>query len=239
MKDYSENPDWMKPRTVKDFDPEEQPREKAEKYTCEVLTVPELWAIILRTGAQGIPITELCKNLMKDNQNSLHRLERRTRQEIRDIKGIGSTKSLQIEAVMELIKRYVAEKIPEGTSIKSSQQIFELMRNKIGNLDHEEVWILFINRRNQVISELRMSSGTSTASLFDVKIAIKHALLENADGMIMCHNHPSGNIIPSPQDDTITRDLKKACEYMKYRLLDHVIVTAGNFYSYNDNGQII
>lgn len=105
--------------TVKDFDPEDQPREKAEKHGCGVLSIPELWALILRTGTPGNPITELCRGLMKQNAGSLHRLERRTRRELRDIKGIGTTKSIQIEAVMELIKRYCDEEIPLEESISS------------------------------------------------------------------------------------------------------------------------
>ena len=111
-------------RTVKELDPDQQPREKAEKYGCGVLSVPELWALVLRTGLTGVPITELCRNLMKENDNSLHRLERRTRQELRGIKGIGPTKSVQVEAVMELIKRYCEENIPLDTPISGSNHIF-------------------------------------------------------------------------------------------------------------------
>lgn len=224
--------------TVKDFDPEDQPREKAEKHGCGVLSIPELWALILRTGTPGNPITELCRGLIKQNAGSLHRLERRTRRELRDIKGIGTTKSIQIEAVMELIKRYCDEEIPLEESISSSQQIYNRMRHKIGNLDHEEVWVMLLNRRNQVIKELQLTTGTSTASLFDVKTAIKQALLENAEGVILTHNHPSGGTKPSSQDDKITQELKKACEYMKLRMLDHLIVTSNAFYSYHDNGRL-
>ena len=224
--------------TVKELDPCDQPREKAEKYGCHYLTVPELWALILRVGAQGMPITELCRNLMKENSGSLHRLERRTRQELRGIKGIGLTKSIQVEAVMELIKRYCSEDISDDEPIRGSQQIFALMRDKIGNLDHEEIWVLYLNRRNQVIKDLMMTVGTSCSSLFDLKKIIKFALLENAESLILCHNHPSGNLRPSPQDDKITSDLKQACDYMKINMLDHVIITAKNFYSYKDSGKL-
>lgn len=225
-------------KTVKELDPDQQPREKAEKYGCGVLSVHELWALILRTGHTGLPITDLCRNLMRDNDNSLHRLERRTRQELRGVKGIGPTKSVQVEAVMELIKRYCQEDIPLDEPITSSNHIFERMKLKIGNLDHEEVWVLLLNRRNQVIKEMCMTVGTSIASLFDVKKIIKMALLENAEGVVLCHNHPSGGIQPSPQDKQITLDLKKGCDIMKLRMLDHVIVTATRFYSFHDNGLI-
>lgn len=225
-------------KTVKEFDPEDQPRERAEKFGCSVLSVPELWALILRTGTPGNPVTELCRNIMHANDGSLHRLERRTRRELRDIKGIGNTKSIQIEAVMELIKRYCEEDIPKEEAITSSNQIYQRMRHRIGNLDHEEIWMLLLNRRNQVVKSMQMTSGTSTASLFDIKNAIKHALLENAEGIILCHNHPSGNVRPSIQDDNLTKDLNNACRFMKIKLLDHIIVTTEGFYSYCDQGKL-
>lgn len=224
--------------TVKDLPADDQPREKAEKYGCGVLSIPDLWALILRTGTPGNPITQLCRDIMTQNNNSLHTLERRTRQELRQIKGIGTTKSIQVEAVMELIKRYCHEEMPQEECISSSQQIYNYMRHEIGNRDHEEVWVLLLNRRNQVKKRVCLTKGTAVASLFDVKLAIKHAILENAEGVILCHNHPSGNTLPSTQDDNITRDLKRACEFMHLRLLDHVIVTANGYYSYHDNGRV-
>lgn len=234
---YPEIDTVSQPRTVKDMDPDQQPREKAEKYGCGVLSIPELWALILRVGTPGMPITELCRNLMHDNSNSLHKLERRSRAELRQIKGIGTTKSIQVEAVIELIKRYCTEEIPADEPIRSSKDIFNRMRLKIGNLDHEEVWILLLNRRNKVIKEYCLTTGSSIASIFDLKKALKYAITENAEGIIMVHNHPSGGTIPSIQDDKITKDLKNGCEYLGLTMLDHVIVTSSDFYSYNDNGR--
>lgn len=228
-----------RPLTVKEFDPEDQPREKAEKYGCGVLSVPDLWALILRTGTPGTPITTLCREMMNMNEGKLHRLERRSRRELRDIKGIGLTKSIQIEAVMELMRRYAAEEPHHEKPIASSQQIFDRMRHIIGNLPHEEVWLLLLNRRNIVIKQVCLSKGTSTASLFDVKEAIRISLLEQAEGVILTHNHPSGGIQPSEPDNRITRELKEACAFMHLRFLDHVIVTDTSYYSYHDAGHIL
>lgn len=225
-------------KTVKEMDVEDQPREKAEKFGCGVLSVPELWAIILRTGSHGYPITQLCRDMMRSNSGSLHKLERRTRAEIMELKGIGFTKCIQVEAVLELIKRYCNEEIPQDEPIRQSSQIYDRMRHKIGNLDHEEIWLLLLNRRNQIIKEVPLTSGTSNASIFDLKPAIKFALLENAEAMILCHNHPSNTLMPSQQDNKLTADLKKACDFMNLRLLDHVIVTANGFYSYRDNSML-
>lgn len=227
-----------KGETVKDLDPEDQPRERALKYGCGVLSVPDLWAIILRTGTPGNPITKLCRQMMSANNGRLRDLERRERKEILAIKGIGETKCIQIEAVMELMRRYAAEDPSNEKPITSSASIFQRMCRRIGNLPHEEIWVLLLNRRNMVIREFCMTTGTATASLFDVKMAIKHAILEGADGIVLCHNHPSGNLIPSEPDNAITRQLKGACDFMNLRLLDHVIVTAAGHYSYRDEGKL-
>lgn len=225
-------------RTVKEMDEDQQPREKAEKYGVGVLSIPELWAILLRTGTPGYPITELCRDLMRNNDGSLHKLERRTKEELCEMRGIGSTKAIQILAAMELIKKYINEDIPDDEPIRSSTQIYDRMRHKIGNLDHEEIWMLLLNRQNKVIKEVRLTSGTQYSSVFDTKGAIKMAILESSGAMILCHNHPSGTLRPSPQDDNLTRELKEACKFMGIRLLDHVIVTAKGYYSYNDQGKL-
>ncbi|MCH5235159.1 MAG: DNA repair protein RadC [Muribaculaceae bacterium] len=225
-------------RTVKEMDEDQQPREKAEKYGVGVLSIPELWAIILRTGTPGYPITELCRDMMRDNNGSLHKLERRTKQELCEMRGIGNMKAIQILSVIELIKRYFQEDIPIEDPIRSSNQIYERMRHKIGNLDHEEIWMLVLNRQNKVVKEIKLTSGTSSSSVFDLKQAIKLALLENAEGMILCHNHPSGTLKPSPQDDKLTAELKEGCKFMNIRFLDHVIVTANGYYSYNDSSRL-
>ena len=237
VKDYPTIPD-RGVKTVKDLDSDQQPREKAAKYGIGALSVPELWALILRTGTPGYPITELCRDMMRNNEGNLHRLERRTKQELCEMKGMGEMKATQVLAVMELIRNYCLEDIPLDDPIRSSSQIYERMKPKIGNLDHEEIWMLLLNRQNIIKKEIKLTSGTSTASVFDTKNAIKIAILENADGMILCHNHPSGSLKPSPQDDNITRDLKEACRFMNIRLLDHLIVTAKGFYSYNDTSRL-
>lgn len=225
-------------KTVKEMDADQQPREKALKHGVGVLSVPELWALILRIGSRAYPVTELCRDLMRKNDGSLHKLERRSIRELCEMPGIGEMKAVQIMAVMELIKKYCTEDIPVDEPIRSSQHIYNRMRHIIGNLDHEEIWMLLLNRQNRVIKEYRLTSGTATSTVFDTKDAIKKALLENAEAMILCHNHPSGTLKPSPQDDNLTQDLKAACKFMNIRFLDHVIVTANGFYSYNDSGKL-
>lgn len=232
----------VKVKTVKEMDKDERPRERAINFGIGSLTTPELLAIILRTGQQGFPITELCRQLMEDNNRSLLRLQQRSRQELMLTPGIGPAKALQIEAMMELMRRYQEEMTRQATNnipqIKSSKDIYERMRIRIANIDHEEIWVMLLNNNNIVISEFRVTSGNAVSSIFDVRMIIKRALLENAMALVMCHNHPSGNLYSSPQDDLITRKLRDACKAMDIRMLDHVIISTRGYYSYADQGRI-
>ncbi len=232
-------PNELAVRTIKEMAKDERPRERAINHGIGSLTTAELLALILRTGQPGLPITDLCRQLMDDNGNSLLRLERRSRSELMLTRGIGSAKALQVEAMMEVMRRYQREVTHKecGYQIRSSEDIQRRMHH-IANLDHEEVWIMLLNRRNEVIKEFRLTSGSSVASVFDTKMIIKRALLEDAQGIVMCHNHPSGNLMPSPQDDNITRKLSEACRSMDLRMLDHVIVSISGYYSYSDKGRI-
>lgn len=225
-------------KTVKEFDIDDQPREKAEKYGCGVLSTADLLALILRVGLPGKPITELCRDIMRDNDGKLRSLERKTREEILHTKGIGLTKAIQIEAVMELIRRYNREENTDKRFIRCSADAYSVIKDEIGNLDHEEIWVILLNRRNEIIKQMRTTSGSATASVFDVKAILKSALLANAEGIIMCHNHPSGNLSPSPQDNIITQDCKKACATMSIRLLDHLIISTDGYFSYADNNNL-
>lgn len=225
-------------RTVKDLDTDDQPREKALKHGCGVLSTADLWALVLRTGLPGKPITELARELMRNNDGSLHRLERRTRREILDMKGIGMTKAIQIEAVMELIRRYCGETHVGNPIIRSSADAAAVMRPEIANLPMEQIWCVLLNRRNEVVKKVKLTSGSSTASIFDRKAVVKAALLENAECVILYHNHPSGNLQPSREDDNITRLLAEACKSMDLRLHDHIILSVTGYYSYADQGRL-
>lgn len=233
-------PDGGRVQTVRQMAEDERPRERAMLYGIGSLTTAELLAVILRTGLPGMPITEMCRQLMRDSENSLLRLERKTRKELMLTKGIGSAKALQIEAMMELMRRHTKELNEENGKpvFQSSRDIHEGIRYDIANLGHEEIWVIFINRRNQEITRSRITSGSQTASVFDSHKILKRALLEEADGIVMCHNHPSGNLLPSAQDDSITHLLFEACRAVQIRLLDHVIVTTRGYYSYRDEGRL-
>lgn len=227
-----------RPLTVKDMDVDDQPRERALKYGISTLSTPDLWALILRTGLPGKPITQLCRDLMRDNEQSLFKLERKSLKEIMTTKGIGQTKGLQILAAMEITRRYNREKVGEKYIITSSQAIYDLMRSEIGNLSHEEIWAIYLGRRNDVILKKRISTGSATASIFDVKSILKEALLIDAQGLALVHNHPSGNLVPSGPDDQITKKMKEGAQIMDLRMVDHLIISTSGFYSYYDSGRL-
>lgn len=234
MKDSDRHSEEIRIKTVKDMDPDDQPRERALKYGCKVLPTADLWAIILRTGLPGKPITEMCRDLMRSCDGKLFNLERMERERFMKVKGIGITKALQIDAVMELIRRYCKETVGSRIQITRSADIYDVMRHEIGNLSHEEIWALYLNRKNEIISRDMITRGSSIASVFDLKKILKEALLRDAEALVLCHNHPSGNLQPSKQDDHITAKMREGCGSMDIRFLDHVIITASGFYSYQD-----
>lgn len=237
--EYNENP--IAPLTVKEMDPMLQPREKALMLGIRALEVHELLALILRTGTTGNPITHLTKGLIEAHGGSLHSLGRKTRKELMLTRGLGEIKAMQVEAIMQLAKLY-AEEERRATNmeniIRCSDDIYQYIRHTIANEPHEQIWAITINRRNKVIGKHHVTTGSATASVFDVKTILKLALLDNAEGLVMCHNHPSGNLLPSPQDDTITHKLYEAAAAMDLRMLDHLIVTVNGYYSYADEGRL-
>lgn len=225
--------------TVKEFDEMDRPREKAARFGLGALTKAELLALILRTGTVNRPITEICNDLLRSCSDRLYNLMRKTDKELIKVDGIGSVKAQQILAIMELTKRFTNEETEnKPTLIKSSNDIYKALKFEIGNLPHEEIWMLTLSQRNQIIQRHILSKGSYNSSVFDVRMALKAALIDEAISIVLAHNHPSGNLYPSPQDDTITRNLKQAANTLQIRLLDHVIVTNSGYYSYNDEGRL-
>lgn len=215
------------------------PMEKAEKYGFSALDPSELLAIILRTGQKGCPVIKLTAELMSRNDNKLKVLERRTRDELMALPGIGRVKAFQIEAVLEIMRRYNLEKLGDRIVIRSSRDIFDYMQPVAAPLPTENIWLLLLNRKNAVLERRVVSQGGTSATVFDLKNILRQCLITpGIESIIMVHNHPSGNLRPSPEDDGITRQLLNGCNYVGIRMLDHVIVTQDGFYSYSDEGRL-
>lgn len=145
--------------TVKEMPADMQPRERVRRFGIGSLSNADLFAIILRTGTRGYPITDLCRDLMSMNENLFLNLERLSREQIMEINGIGELKAMQVEAVMEIVRRYSRERVGNRVQIVGPSTIFDIMRPEIGNLPHEEMWAIFLNHRNQIIGKMRVSEG--------------------------------------------------------------------------------
>jgi DNA repair protein RadC len=151
-------------------------------------------------------------------------------------KGIGEAKAISIIAAMELGRRRRTEDAVVMTKVTSSKVVFEIMQPIIGELPHEEFWIVYLNNSNKILSKSQLSKGGITGTLVDVRIVFKSALEMGATGLILCHNHPSGTLVPSDADKQITKKLKLAGDSLEIKVLDHLIITETNYFSFVDEG---
>lgn len=225
-------------RPMKEMYAEMRPREKAMHNGINTLTTPELWALVIGSGTRGCNVLDLCTALMETNDNLISSIARKDLKQLLTIKGLGPNKALQVMAVTEIARRMEREKRPDQQRMSSSEEIYGFIRPEMAYLDHEEIWFLFLNTNLKVIKLYQASVGTTSMSLLDVREVVKDAVLEKAGRAVMCHNHPSGNLQPSAQDDSLTRRVKEALGFMGIPLIDHLIITQEGYYSYNDHGRM-
>jgi DNA repair protein RadC len=173
---------------------------------------------------------------MNTVRNNLHDLGKLNVSELKKIKGIGNTKALLILAALELGRRRNNSEVLTRPKIGASKDVFDLFHPLLGDMPHEEFWILLLNRANQVIDKSRISQGGISGTVIDTRLILRSALEKLASGLILCHNHPSGNVQPSEQDKKITEKIKNAAGFMEISLLDHVIVADRNYFSFADEG---
>ena len=217
---------------------EDRPRERLLAHGAAALSNAELLAILIGSGQPGVSAVELMKQVMHDCQDRLNVLGKMSIEDLKAYKGIGEAKAVTIIAACELGKRRQHEEVKTRTQLNSPQLIYQLMVERLRDNDVEEAWIVLLNQNYRLIKEVQLSHGGISETAVDVRIALKHALLNNATILALCHNHPSGNINPSRDDDQLTERFKKACDMMRIHFLDHVIVTDGNYYSYHEQGRL-
>jgi DNA repair protein RadC len=216
---------------------EDRPREKLMRLGAEALSDAELLAILVGSGSTKETAVELMKRVLSECDNNLNTLGKMTIGELCKYNGIGEAKAITIIAACELGKRRQHEKVKERKKISNSQDIYEYMHPIMQDLNTEEAWVLLMNQNFKLIKSARISRGGITETSVDVRIIIKEAVLANATVIALCHNHPSGNIEPSAEDNRITEKVRMACKTMRLHFLDHVIVTDGGYYSFHDNGR--
>ena len=220
---------------MKDWTVEDRPREKFVSQGKSVLSTAELLGILIGTGSTNQSALDLSKEILNHVGHDLNTLARLGPVELTHIKGIGTAKAVRICAAMELARRKLENQTELKQHIKSSDQAFQIILPKLIDLHHEEFWLILLNRSNLVIRLVRISSGGIHGTVVDPKLIFKHALDYRASGMILAHNHPSGNTKPSRQDRELTGKLVQAAKYLDISLFDHIIVGDKTYYSFADN----
>ena len=222
--------------SIKNWADDDRPREKLVQKGSFVLSDAELIAILIGSGSRNESAVELSKRILASVNHNLNELGNLSVNQLMRFKGIGEAKAVTIAAALEMGRRRRMEDTTKITKIKSSHDAFELLYPLIGELQHEEFWIVYLNNSNKVVHKAQLSKGGITGTLVDVRLVLKQALELGAVGIILAHNHPSGTWRPSTADKQITQKLKVASEALDIKILDHLILARHQYLSFADKG---
>lgn len=215
---------------------DDRPREKFLLKGKSALSDSELLAILIGSGSRNESAVQLCQRILASTNHNLNLLGKLSISQLTEFKGIGEAKAVAIAAALELGRRRGSEEALILDKITSSKAVFELMHPLIGDLPHEEFWVLYLNNSNKVLYKSQLSKGGLTSTIVDVRLIFKTALEQNATSIILTHNHPSGKLMASEQDIQVTKKIKLASQQLDITLLDHIIIVENGFYSFNDQG---
>lgn len=232
MKD--ENP--IEYYSIKNWAEEDRPREKLMLKGRQALSDAELIAILLGSGTVSMSAVEVAKQILQSVDNNLHELAKMSVKELQKFKGIGEAKAITIVSALELGRRRKETEHTKKQKITCSADAYELMKPYLLDLYYEEFWVMFLNRANIVSKTEKISTGGVAGTVADPKVIFKRALEETANGLILVHNHPSGNLQPSQADITLTYKLREGAKLLDMQVLDHLIFTNNGFYSFADEG---
>ena len=222
--------------SIKHWANDDKPREKMHEKGVQSLSDAELIAILIGSGTREMSAVELSRIILSRSGNKLSSLGKLNISDLIKIKGIGTAKAGTILAALELGKRRNSSDIIEKQQITSSKDVYSLFHPLLSDLAHEEFWVLYLNRSNKITEKYKVSQGGVAGTVIDIRLILKRALELLASGIIICHNHPSGNINPSENDKNITSKLKNASAQMDIKLLDHIIVCDQSYFSFCDEG---
>ncbi|GGE37654.1 RadC family protein [Psychroflexus planctonicus] len=220
--------------SIKNWSESDRPREKLLLKGKENLSDAELLAILIGSGSRNESAVSLCKRILKDNEHKINQLAKLDVKQLMQYKGIGEAKAISIVAALELGRRRRGEEALQRPKIKSSATVFEVMQPLIGDLPHEEFWVLLLNNSNKIIHKFALSKGGITGTLVDLRLLFKNALAFGCVSLILAHNHPSGNLNPSASDIKLTKQIKEGSLTLDLKLLDHLIITEKSYYSFAD-----
>jgi DNA repair protein RadC len=221
-------------QSIKQWSSSDRPREKLIHLGSKSLSEAELLAILMRIGTRSRSAVDVAKDLLRQNENSLSGLAKLTVHELMKIKGIGEAKAVSIAAALELGRRRATEMAVQKTQISTSMDAYELIHAGMRDLTHEEFWIILLDRRSKLISIEEIHIGGMSAMVVDPKIIFQKALERKASSVILSHNHPSGAPSPSIEDIRLTEKVKLAGGYIDIKVLDHIIIGDGAYYSFAD-----
>ncbi|MCX7986893.1 MAG: DNA repair protein RadC [Bacteroidales bacterium] len=224
--------------SIKQWAADDRPREKMIRKGSAALSNAELIAILLGSGTAEENAVDVAQKLLQTANNNLNELAKFDLKQLTKIKGIGLAKAVTLMAALELGKRRNIEPVIERKKITCSKDVADLFIPMLRDLPHEEFWIVLLNRANLIIETCRMSQGGIAGTVTDVRLILKTALDHKAVHIILCHNHPSGNIEPSKEDISFTKKVFEAGKLLDIQLLDHIIVAITGYYSLADNGFI-
>ncbi len=224
----------MKYISIKHWSAEDQPREKLLLHGPRVLSDAELIAILIGSGTKELSAVELSRKILNLSENNLSELGKLDISEFMTLKGIGEAKAITISAALELGRRRASTEPLSKPKITSSREAYMVFTSLLSDLPYEEFWVAFLNRSNTLIERFRISQGGISGTVTDVKIIMRKGLEVMASSIILCHNHPSGNLQPSPQDKKITQKIKDAAKFFEVQVLDHIIVANNSYYSFAD-----
>ena len=224
-------------KSIKEWALDDRPREKAMKNGISTLSKSELLAILVGSGNDEESAVDLMKRVLDSCGNSISELARLSVDDLCSFRGIGPAKAISIVAACELWKRR-EDDAAEQQCITSSRDLYKYFHPILCDSPVERCYVMLLNRMNRVIDHVLIGTGGLTATVVDIRLVIREALMKRATTIALCHNHPSGNIKPSREDDKLTENLAQACKVMNIRLLDHIVLTDGAYCSYNDEARL-
>jgi DNA repair protein RadC len=223
-------------KRIKDWVLEERPREKMQKLGRASLTNSELLAILISTGTARKSALDIARDILNKTDNDLMSLSKWSFSDFCKIDGIGEAKAITIMAALELAGRKNNSTVKQKASITCSQDAYKLMKHRLEDLNYEEFWVLTLNRKNSIINEYKISEGGITATVVDQRKIFKLALDDKSTGILLFHNHPSGNRNPSESDNQLTKKLKEGGKLLDIAVMDHIIIVQSDYFSYADEG---
>ena len=223
---------------IKELAKEDRPREKMLLKGVASLSDAELIAILIGSGNQNETAVQLAQKILNSVSNNLNTLGKQSIKELMSYKGIGEAKAVTVAAAMELGRRKGVSEPAKRDSIHSSNDAFRIFYPFLCDLSHEELWVALTNNAGKVIEKVKISQGGIGETSGDLRVILKAAISATCHGIILCHNHPSGNLHPSQQDDMLTSRLGKTAQLLDIKLLDHIIISDKYYYSYADEGRI-